>query len=135
MDAGYLAELSGIAVSRSVNGRIFGHNDSPEDPNDPEENLFWEFTPGGTVRHGYRLVGALNKDWEDMSLGPGPVAGTDYVYLGDIGDNYLARSSVVVYRVAEPPAPDPNQAPRSPWSMITIPSRWCIPTVLGTRTR
>ena len=111
LDPGHLFELSGISVSHSTAGRIFGHNDSPEDPNDPVENLFWEFTPGGTVRQGYRLVGALNKDWEDMSLGPGPVAGTDYLYFGDIGDNYLARTAVVIYRVAEPTPPDPNQAP------------------------
>jgi len=50
----------------------------------------------------YNLVGASATDWEDIAIGPGPVEGQDYVYIGDTGDNTRNRSSVTVYRVAEP---------------------------------
>jgi hypothetical protein len=37
-----------------------------------------------------------------MAIGPGPVAGQSYLYMGDIGDNNQARTSISIYRVAEP---------------------------------
>jgi hypothetical protein len=42
------------------------------------------------------------RDWEDMDVGPGPQAGTSYLYLGDIGDNGKKWPSITVYRVPEP---------------------------------
>ncbi len=41
-------------------------------------------------------------DWEDMAIGPGPDPDTDYLYLGDIGDNFHFRPLVTVYRIREP---------------------------------
>jgi hypothetical protein len=41
-------------------------------------------------------------DVEDMAIGPGPEAGIDYLYLGDIGDNELSRQETRVIRFAEP---------------------------------
>jgi hypothetical protein len=37
-----------------------------------------------------------------MAIGPGPVAGESYLYLGDIGDNGADRDDILVYRVPEP---------------------------------
>ncbi len=50
----------------------------------------------------FRVTGAQARDWEDISIGPGPQRGKSYLYIGDIGDNNEARSEIVVYRVAEP---------------------------------
>lgn len=52
----------------------------------------------GLFRSG--TAGAI--DWEDIAIGPGPAEGQDYIYVGDTGDNGRSRSSVTVYRVAEP---------------------------------
>jgi hypothetical protein len=48
------------------------------------------------------VTGAQARDWEDISIGPGPERDKSYLYIGDIGDNDQQRSEVVVYRVAEP---------------------------------
>src|SRR5690606_8519663 len=74
-------EASGLAVSRSNPSRIWVHNDSG-DPNrlyvigDNAEDYgyFW-------------ITGTGARDWEDMCIGPGPVNGINYIYVGDIGDN------------------------------------------------
>jgi hypothetical protein len=59
-------------------------------------------TPAGTNLGTYSISGATATDWEDISTGPGPVVGTEYLYMGDIGDNGASRSTVAVYRVPEP---------------------------------
>ena len=56
-------------------------------------------TLAGQARQTFRLQGATAQDWEDMDVGPGPVAGTNYLYMGDIGGS---RSTVTVWRVPEP---------------------------------
>ena len=56
----------------------------------------------GTHLGVFALSGATAVDWEDMAIGPGPVAGQDYLYFADTGNNALNRSVVTVYRVAEP---------------------------------
>jgi hypothetical protein len=37
-----------------------------------------------------------------VAIGPGPVAGVDYLYLGDIGDNDSRRREIRILRFAEP---------------------------------
>ena len=59
----------------------------------------------------YALAGASAIDWEDIAVGPGPLAGTSYVYVADIGDNAKARSAILVYRVQEPTVPVGPVAP------------------------
>ena len=58
--------------------------------------------PSGATLALYDLDGAKANDWEDIAIGPGPVAGQSYLYVGDIGDNSTSRSHIDVYRVAEP---------------------------------
>ena len=48
------------------------------------------------------MRGASARDWEDIAAGPGPTAGTSYLYIGDIGDNEGRRAEIIVYRVKEP---------------------------------
>ena len=89
-------EASGIAASRQNNNVLWVHNDSGD-----SARLFAMNTTG-THLGVYNLTGASAIDWEDMAIGPGPISGQSYLYLGDIGDNSEARSSIKVYRVPEP---------------------------------
>jgi len=101
-------EASGIAASRRVDNVWWVHNDSGD-----AARVFAIGTAGQTLGE-YSLTGASPIDWEDIAAGPGPTAGVSYLYVGDIGDNSVSRSSVQVYRVPEPlvnPAsPQPPQA-------------------------
>jgi hypothetical protein len=72
------------------------HNDSGDGP------FIYAFDDRGHNRGVWRVTGALANDWEDMAAGPGPAAGTNYLYIGDIGDNSGTRSPIIVYRIPEP---------------------------------
>jgi hypothetical protein len=67
----------------------------------------------------YALSGATAVDWEDIAAGPGPTAGVPYLYVGDIGDNTASRSSVQVYRVAEPVV-DPTMPSSTPQTLSGV---------------
>lgn len=93
-----VTESSGLAASWRNPGLYWTHNDSGD-----SARVFLMDRTGrdcGT----WEVSGALNRDWEDMAVGPGPVSGSSYLYLGDIGDNGRRRRDVVVYRVPEPDA-------------------------------
>jgi hypothetical protein len=96
VESSELVEISGLAASRQNEGILWTHNDSGGEP----EALAITDEGGGGAR--YRLDGVEAIDWEDMTLGPGPEEGVDYLYMGDIGDNFSQRSEVVIYRVPEP---------------------------------
>jgi hypothetical protein len=91
-----VVEISGLAVSRTQPGVIWGHNDSGDTAR------VFAISPTGEHLRTFTLAGATATDWEDMAIGPGPTPGSDYLYLGDIGDNQAVRPSIIVYRVAEP---------------------------------
>jgi hypothetical protein len=91
-----IKEASGIAASRRVDNVWWVHNDSGD-----TARVFAIGTTGQTLGE-YSLTGASAIDWEDIAAGPGPTAGTSYLYVGDIGGNVTPRSSVHVYRVPEP---------------------------------
>ncbi|HKR58234.1 MAG TPA: hypothetical protein VJS64_00770, partial [Pyrinomonadaceae bacterium] len=76
-----IKESSGIAASRNHPGIYWTHNDSGDGP------FIYAFDIRGDSRGVWRVTGASAEDWEDMAAGPGPRAGTNYLYLGDIGDN------------------------------------------------
>ncbi|MCH8217197.1 MAG: hypothetical protein IH892_10530 [Planctomycetes bacterium] len=91
-----LRETSGMVASRQNAGILWMHNDSGAGA-----ELFAVTQSGETVAS-YRVTGASARDWEDIALGPGPEAGQDYLYIGDIGDNGAKRPYVILYRVPEP---------------------------------
>lgn len=91
-----LVEVSGIAASTRNPSTLWAHNDSGD-----TARLF-AISESGAARITYTLSGATANDWEDIALGRGPVAGTSYLYVGDIGDNSGTRPNVAVYRVTEP---------------------------------
>ena len=55
----------------------------------------------GTLLAGWTLEDVQALDWEDVAAGPA-TAGEDYLYVGDIGDNFALRSEIAIYRFAEP---------------------------------
>ena len=99
-----VTEASGLAASRRNRGVLWTHNDSGA-----RDQLYALSTDG---RHlgAYHATGAGWRDWEDMALGPGPSPGVDYLYVGDIGDNFASQELKRVYRVPEPQV-DTTQTP------------------------
>ena len=71
------------------------HNDSGESAR------FFGISEEGALLAVVDLEGASAWDWEDMAYRATP-AGSEAIYLGDIGDNARLRSRVRIYRVPEP---------------------------------
>ncbi|HWB79158.1 MAG TPA: hypothetical protein VG755_29560 [Nannocystaceae bacterium] len=95
-----IVEASGLAASRAHPGVLWVHNDSGDGA-----RVFAIYESGASLAE-LAIDDAIALDWEDMSLGPGPDEGVDYLYFGDIGDNPELRATVQVYRVAEPDPAD-----------------------------
>jgi hypothetical protein len=91
-----LLEISGVAASRINPGVLYIHNDSG--------NASQVYLTDGTGadRGTLTLTSVGNRDWEDIAVGPGPVAGVSYIYVADIGDNSARYGSVFIYRFPEP---------------------------------
>ena len=96
VQSGAINEASGMAASVANAGVLWVHNDSGD-----SARAFAMNTAGDHLGI-YNISGVGATDWEDMAIGPGPVAGSDYLYLGDIGDNDAVRSSIQIHRVLEP---------------------------------
>ncbi len=95
---GILDEASGIADSKKNPGYIWVEQDSGN-PND-----IGLLSHDGVVLKKINIKPALNRDWEGLVLANGPVAGINYIYLADIGDNNLTSAEYYVYRFEEPGA-------------------------------
>ena len=108
LDDSKINEASGLVASRKNTNVLWTHNDSGGNPE------VYLISDGGTTQATYRLAGARSRDWEDIAVGPGPVAGESYVYVGDIGDNNAQYPVKTVYRFVEPLATDgsPNDVIR-----------------------
>jgi hypothetical protein len=93
-----LSEASGLAASRRNYMVLWSHNDG-------SRNNIYAMTTNGTRLATFDL-GVGVSDVEDIAVGPGPVGGVHYLYVGDIGGagttNGL-RSSVQLLRTPEPP--------------------------------
>jgi hypothetical protein len=89
-------ESSGIVASRTTPGLYWTHNDSGDGP------FLYAIDERGVHKGVWRVSGATARDWEDIAAGPGPERGTNYLYIGDIGDNRGTRAEIKVYRVREP---------------------------------
>jgi hypothetical protein len=91
-----LTEISGMARGRRDRSVLWVHEDSGAAPEVHALSLT------GSFRQTFRLAGATARDWEDMSIGPGPEPGVPYLYMGDIGDNGRSRDTITIWRVPEP---------------------------------
>jgi hypothetical protein len=89
-----LAEVSGLVASWRNSDVVWIHDDG-------KIRDVYAVRFNGQVVARVQLPEKLT-DCEDIAVGPGPVAGTTYLYLGDIGDNDNQRPYVCVFRVAEP---------------------------------
>ena len=94
IDTDLLPETSGVVYSRTVDGRMYAHNDSGNLP-----RLFG-IGAGSTVDAVW-TVGTALLDWEDIA-----VAGST-LYFADTGDNLHIRPTV---RLIASPEPDGNGA-------------------------
>ena len=91
-----LSEVSGIASSINHKGYLWAHNDSK---NGTEVYLIDQHLK---IAMTCKLAGVENRDWEDITVGPGPEDGKSYVYVGEIGDNNAKYRFKRVFRFEEP---------------------------------
>lgn len=99
LDNPEIDEASGLAASVVNKGMLWTHNDSGD-----EARIFL-IDGKGICKAVVRLEGVSNRDWEDISVGPGPEEGQSYVYVGEIGDNRSTYEYKYLYRIPEPIIP------------------------------
>lgn len=93
---GLIDEASGIADSKANPGYLWVEQDSGN-PND-----IALLSQTGQLLKKINIRSAINRDWEDIALGNGPNAGTNYLYIADIGDNNKTTPQYSIYRFPEP---------------------------------
>lgn len=93
---GQIDEASGMADSRTQPGNLWIEQDSGS----PAEMALLGYD--GKVKGKISVPNFSNRDWEEMAMGPGPQEGTNYIYLGDIGDNFSQNPISQIYRLPEP---------------------------------
>lgn len=93
---GYAPEASGIADSYINDGQLW----LIQDRGNPAEllQLSQEGIPGPKLR----IEGVVNRDWEEIFIGAGPLQGRPYLYIADIGDNFKAFGEYTILRFLEP---------------------------------
>ncbi|MEM6841765.1 MAG: hypothetical protein AAF632_06040 [Bacteroidota bacterium] len=91
-----ISEASGIVASRNNPDILWTHNDSGNAPK------IYAISTSGEIMGEWVIDGAINRDWEDIAIGPGPEDGVTYLYVGDIGDNQAVHASLNIYRFPEP---------------------------------
>jgi len=99
-----ITEASGVAASRMNPGVLWTHNDSGGSAS------VYALNAQGKHLGKYSIEGISNRDWEDMAVGPGPVDGRQYLYIGETGDMLGKRDLKYIYRFPEPIV-DANQSP------------------------
>ena len=94
-----ITESSGLVASKCQTDVIWTHNDSGDGP------YIFAINEKGEELGTWKVAGATNKDWEDISERREP-DGKCYVYIGEIGNNKLEREELAVYKVLEPTVND-----------------------------
>jgi len=94
-----MKEVSGMACSRRTPGYIWEHGDENMDDN----RKIVAIEPSGTLMMTVNIVstGSERDDWEDIATGV--YNGTNYIFIGAIGDNNLEyQDSYYIYYLPEP---------------------------------
>jgi hypothetical protein len=76
-------------------------------------HCFWSLNDGGNPAEVFLIdtlakikmvckLSVKNRDWEDIAIGDGPIAGKKYIYVADIGDNLAVHKYKYIYRFEEP---------------------------------
>ncbi|MGB8191251.1 MAG: hypothetical protein WCF67_04985 [Chitinophagaceae bacterium] len=94
--AGIADEASGIADSYRNPGFLWVNQDSRQ----PTE--IYLFNHSGQFNKKIFIKNVTNRDWEEISLGNGPVDGKKYLYIGETGDNDEIFNDYIFYRMEEP---------------------------------
>jgi len=89
-----LLEASGVARDPRSADLFWAHNDS----GNPAE--LFAVDGAGRLHAAVPVLGARNRDWEDIGVGPCPAGSC--LYLADIGDNLAVHSSIIVHRLPLP---------------------------------
>src|SRR5690242_5307485 len=76
-----LLEISGLATSINNPGYLWAHNDSGK------KSEVYLVDDSLQILLTVKLPVIMNRDWEDIAVGPGPDPNKNYIYIGDIGDN------------------------------------------------
>jgi hypothetical protein len=87
-----IVEASGLVASHDNANVLWTENDSGN------PNTIFAIDTSGRLLGTYYLDGAVNTDWEDIAIGPGPEPGINYVYVADSANG----SSSKVFRIPEP---------------------------------
>jgi hypothetical protein len=95
-----VAESSGLVASRVNPGVLWIINDSGNEP------LLFALGPKGENLGSVWIVGANNRDWEDLAAFA--MDGQAYLLIADVGDNNARRTEVTLYVVAEPKMEGPR---------------------------
>ena len=95
VDSSILNEISGMVFGKQNSNLIYVHNDSGGEPK------VYLLDSLGNQKGEIELLGAKNRDWEDIAIGPGK-NGQSSIYVGDIGDNSAVYESITIYRFPEP---------------------------------
>lgn len=91
-----LEEASGLVASYANPDYLWTVNDS----GNPAEIFL--INGKGEIVMVCKLEKAHNRDWEDITIGPGANEDTKYLYVGEIGDNDAKYDYKYLYRLAEP---------------------------------
>jgi hypothetical protein len=89
-------EASGLAASTVNEGAFWTHNDSGD------ESRVFLISEEAKLLATVALDGVENRDWEEITVGPGPEVDKSYLYIGEIGDNEARYQTKFIYRLEEP---------------------------------
>ena len=97
VDGTIAKEISGMVNGHLNPNIMYVHNDRNNAP-----ILMAIDKSNGRMVNTWAIGGITHIDYEDISNGPGPKAGVNYLHLCDIGDNPKDRSVVEIHRIPEP---------------------------------
>ena len=92
---GNINEASGMVVSHSILGNLWVIEDGG---NTSSVHLLSNI---GEYRGRIDLP-IINRDWEDLAFGPGPIDGQNYLYIAETGDNANVYGGYSIHRLKEP---------------------------------
>ncbi len=126
IDFAPIGESSGLVQSRQYPGVFWTHNDSGDVP-----RLFAIRADGSLVRpaddrpyDGIHVLGAANKDWEDITLLP-----DGQLVISDLGNNANKRRDLALYFVPEPNPYEDRTAQVSASQRVYYPEQKDFPPV------
>lgn len=107
-----ITEASGLVASRLHNRFIWTHNDSGH------ETRIFLINEEAQLKAQFRLDKIKGIDTEDIAMGKWAKDSLNYIFLGDIGDNYKRRNTKTIYYFPEPAQFKPKTENDTPLNFI-----------------